>query len=106
MSPEFDEAAFALKKENDISGIVKTKRGYNIIKLTGKVPEIESTLSPTIISKIKRIKTQQMQEDIINNAVNEIKPNYNVSSNEEMLESFAIPKRTGHGSSMGGGRGH
>ena len=105
MSPEFDEAAFALKKENDISGIVKTKRGFNIIKLTGKVPEIESTLSPTIISKIKRIKTQQMQEDIINNAVNEIKPNYDVSSHEELLESFVIPRRMGHGSSMGGGMG-
>ncbi len=103
MPPEFDEAAFALKKENDISGIVKTKRGYHIIKLTGKVPEIESTLSPTIISKIKRIKTAKMQEEIINNTVNEIKPNYNVSSHEELLESFVIPRRMGHGSSMGGG---
>ena len=103
MPPEFDEAAFALKKDNDISGIVKTKLGYHIIKRTGGVPEIESTLSPTIISKIKRIKTQKMQEEIINNVVNEVKPNYNVSSHEEMLESFVIPRRTGHGSSMGGG---
>ena len=103
MPPEFDEAAFALEKEGDTSGIVKTKRGYHIIKLTGKVPEIASTLSPTIISKIKRIKTQKMQEEIINNAVNEIKPNYDVTSNEELLESFVIPSRGGHGSSMGGG---
>ena len=103
MPPEFDEAAFALKKENDISGIVKTNLGYHIIKLTGRLPEIESTLSPTIISKIKRIKTQKMQEEIIANFVEEIKANYNVSTHEEMLDSFVIPSRSGHGSSMGGG---
>jgi peptidyl-prolyl cis-trans isomerase C len=103
MPPEFDEAAFALKKDGDISGIVKTKLGYHIIKLKGHVPEIESTLSPTIISKIKRIKTQKMQEEIIENAVNEIKANYDVSTHEELLESFVIPRRAGHGSSMGGG---
>jgi peptidyl-prolyl cis-trans isomerase C len=103
MPPEFDEAAFALKKENDISGIVKTKLGYHIIKLTGRLPEIESTLSPTIISKIKRIKTQKMQEEIITDFVEEIKANYNVSTHEEMLDSFVIPSRSGHGSSMGGG---
>ena len=32
----FDEAAFNLKKVGDISGIVKSRFGYHIIKLTGK----------------------------------------------------------------------
>lgn len=35
MVPEFDEAAFNLKKVGDVSGIVKSPFGYHIIKLTG-----------------------------------------------------------------------
>ena len=34
MAPEFDKALFELKKEGDISPIVKTRFGYHIIKLT------------------------------------------------------------------------
>ncbi len=37
MVKPFDEAAFNLKKVGDISGIVQTRYGFHIIKLTGKL---------------------------------------------------------------------
>lgn len=38
MVPEFDQAAFQLKKAGDLSGLVKTQFGYHILRLEGTRP--------------------------------------------------------------------
>ncbi len=61
MVPEFEDAAFALKKVGDISGIVKTSYGYHIIKLTGRKPAHTPTLD-----EVK----DQVREDYIKDETN------------------------------------
>ncbi len=44
MDPAFDEAAFNLKSEGDVSGVVESEFGYHIIKLTELKPETVTPL--------------------------------------------------------------
>lgn len=54
-SDPFGNIAFAMKKVGDISGVVKTQDGYDIIKLTGLKPARELTF--------KEVEQQIMAED-------------------------------------------
>ncbi|MFC3023435.1 peptidylprolyl isomerase [Vibrio zhugei] len=56
MDPKFEDAAFALKKAGDISGVVKSSFGYHIIKLNGiKAPKAKpfSEVKDKIVADLK-----------------------------------------------------
>ncbi|MGO1297970.1 MAG: peptidylprolyl isomerase [Vibrio sp.] len=56
MDPKFEDAAFALKKVGDISGVVKSSFGYHIIKLNGiKAPKAKpfSEVKAKIVADLK-----------------------------------------------------
>ena len=110
MPAEFDEAAFAMKKEGEISRIIKTGMGYHIIKFNARIDAFESTLLPSVMGNVKRKIKQKKQIEIINNFTAELKDRYEVVTNEDMLDSFVVPRPSrGHGGYMntkGGGGGH
>ncbi len=62
-APEFEEAAFALKKKGDISPIVRTRFGYHLIQLTHKGYKSLDEDRETLKSMLKRNPEKMNAED-------------------------------------------
>ncbi|MCS6989526.1 MAG: peptidylprolyl isomerase [Chloroherpetonaceae bacterium] len=63
IAPEFEEAAFALKKKGDISPIVRTNYGYHLIQLTHKGFKSLDEERETLKSLLKRNPEKMNAED-------------------------------------------
>ena len=87
MVKEFDEVAFALEKEGEVSDIVKTKFGYHIITLTGKKEEQTRTLEqvkPQIQRKLQNMKRKELFEAFIKN----LRDNATITKKPELLKEM------------------
>jgi len=94
MVPEFEKAAFALKK-GEISQPVKTTFGYHIIKLEDKKPAKQRSLQE-VKQEIRQKLLRQKQMELRNKIVEKLRKKYPVSVHEELLNTGA----TASGGSM------
>lgn len=84
MVPEFEEAAFKLKP-GEVSGIVKTKFGYHIIKLLDKKPEGAREFSE-VKEEISQKLAKQGQKDAFDKYTESLKAKAKITINEELLK--------------------
>ncbi|HEY9178430.1 MAG TPA: peptidylprolyl isomerase [Flavipsychrobacter sp.] len=70
--PEFEKAAFALKKPGDVSDIVKTEYGYHIIKLVEKYPvKPFDSMKVELKARVDRDDRAQVAREIFYNNIKE-----------------------------------
>ena len=86
MVPEFEEAAFALKKKGELSGLVKTKFGYHILQLEDRRPAGVRPFEEVRDDLIKGARATVQQEA---RALAAQKAQQGVTVHKEAIEAFA-----------------
>jgi peptidyl-prolyl cis-trans isomerase C len=83
--PEYDAAAFKLKKVGQISPIVKTQFGYHIIKLEGAKPPSYVPFEE-VKDFIKQKLGQEKQKELFEKYVSELKKSAKIVVDEQLLK--------------------
>lgn len=86
MLPEFEKVAFGLK-EGQVSGIVQTKFGYHLIKLTGKRPAGIRPLEE-VKEQIKAALLPQKQQEVFKKLKEELKKTAKISVKEDAMKGL------------------
>lgn len=86
MLPEFEKAAFGLK-EGETSGIVKTKFGFHIIKLTGKRPAGQREFSE-VKEQIKAALLPSKQQEVFQKLKDDLKKSSKYTIKEDVLKKL------------------
>jgi peptidyl-prolyl cis-trans isomerase C len=86
MLPEFEKAAFGLK-EGEASGIVRTKFGFHIIKLTGKRPAGQREFSE-VKDQIKAALLPTKQQEVFQKLKEDLKKSAKYTIKEDVLKKL------------------
>lgn len=83
--PEYEEEAFKLKRVGQISGIVKSRFGYHIIRLEGIKPSAYAPYEE-VKELIRQRLIQERQGKLLENYLAELKKNAKIKINEEVFK--------------------
>jgi peptidyl-prolyl cis-trans isomerase C len=80
----FEQAAFALKKRGELSDIVKTDFGYNIIRLEDRLGPRQLTFAE-VQEKIREYLSEKKRKEILTAHVQDLRKGAQIIINEELL---------------------
>jgi peptidyl-prolyl cis-trans isomerase C len=80
----FEEAAFALKKQGDLSDVVKTEFGYNIIRLEDKIGPRQLAFSE-VRDEIRNRLRNKKREKVLTAYLQDLRKESQIRINEELL---------------------
>ncbi len=84
---EFEDVAFGLENEGDISEPFKTDFGWHIVKLINKKPVADfETLKPELVNKVKRDSRSKLIDEAL---IDKLKAKYNMGNPPSDLQYFA-----------------
>jgi peptidyl-prolyl cis-trans isomerase C len=86
MIPEFEKVAFSMK-EGDVSGVVKTKFGFHVIKLTGKRPAGVLPFAE-VKEQLKASLMPEKQQEVFKKVKDDLKKGAKLSVKEDVLRSL------------------
>ena len=89
--PDYEKAAFNLKKPGDISGIVKTQFGYHIIRLEAVRPAAYVPFEE-VKDSIKNGIVQARQGEMLEKYIDSLKKGSKISINENLLQAPEKPE--------------
>jgi len=93
-SQEFDNAAFAMSKPNEISAPFKDRRGWNILQFVEKT---EASAKPfdQVKTQIERKLKQDKQKSAIDEFTAKIRSSVKVVIHDDLLKDEAVPEEEG-----------
>lgn len=83
--PEFEEAAFKLKKTGDISPVVKAGSGYHVIRLLEDKKEAEVQPFDKVKEKIMAAETKKRQKELFEGFVASLKKEAKLEINDSLI---------------------
>lgn len=88
--PELADAAFSLKKPGDVSGPIRTRRGFHLLQLIERIPAKQESfeqVQESLDSRLRSRKRQEAKQDLLK----KLRLSARIEIDKQALEALEVP---------------